>query len=167
MKPTPQGKRFREITRPLIIAQFAGCEIVRGKIKPRIVAEGDERWSDFVIDRFENTVRNPKAFDEYKKVRKRTVFEWVYERHLQDLALMKMPLDNKEDRRRFDKAVYDLIEFRGRSILAPNSFTISATRAHGQQTGIRFLGKTESAKVKPPPFKFSVKIEMVLANMEL
>lgn len=166
MKDTPQAKHVRQVSRPKIIAQFEGVEIVRGRLRPKIVAEGDERWSDFLIDRCENTTRNPMGLDEVKKVRKRRIWDWIYERHLQNLTLMRLPLETEQDFKKFDREFHDLVDFWNRSDLHPNVFTVSVERERGTQGGIKFIGKNERSKVKQPPFKFSVKIELLLNKME-
>ena len=165
MKKSPQQKRFCEITKPLVTFAYEGCDLVRGILNTQVEKE-DARWTDKVIDTMKATVQNPKALDQYKKVKTRTVFELFFEKHAQNWDLFRMPLRTTEDRRKFDKTVYDIIQFRNRNDVSPNYFPISIEREHGEQAGITYLLKDEPARVYEPPFKFSIQIELVLSKME-
>ena len=159
-------KRWRKIVGIQLLSKEEGVGFYRGKgLLAKEVDFDKLEWQHNARDMDKDAVKKATFTDEYERIETETIFEHFSNRHAENWTIFKMPLETKEDIRKFDLEVLEIIRFHNEK---NQPFEMNKRRKHGEQHRTKIITRNGKQIVHEPlDFRFTIKLIPKLEKMSL
>ena len=159
-------KRFKKIVGIELLTKENGVDFYNGKgLLAKEVDWDKVQWTHYARDADKDAVKKATFTDEYERIETESVENHFFNRHAENWVIFKMPLETKEDIRKFDLAVLDIIRFHNEK---NQPFEINKRRKHGENHRTKMIMRNGKQIVHEPlDFRFTIKLVPKLEKMSL
>ena len=159
-------KRFKKIVGIELLTKENGVDFYNGKgLLAKEVDWDKVQWTHYARDADKDSVKKATFSDQYERIETESIWNLFFNRYAENWKVFRMPLETKEDARKFDLTLLDIIRFHNRK---NQPFEISKKRKHGEQHRTKIITRNGKQVVHEPlDFRFTIKLVPKLEAMRL